>query len=577
MTYYPQKPYQEPRPIPRIDHPLLHFEHPQVSITQAYPKRTNMSAVGSSSKQMPAPIKLKVKVPTPFDGKRKELGQFTTQLELYFRFNQEYFPDDEKKVLFASTYLQGAAYDWFEGKLRDFLDETPEDRNESTDRVFASYKTFKDQLFQTFGEIDKERTAEQQLQMLCQTGSAADYSAKFQQYSAQTEWDEAALTARFYQGLKDRIKDDIARGERPARLELMISTAVRIDNRQYEREMERKGTYRFPARIGSKTNNKPRGGYQQPYYGPMPMELDGTQPRNDRKHGGKSQNTKKTFSCYNCGKPGHYAKDCRQPKQHVNATRSSHLGRRTVNAMERIHVDELDDYLADDSSISSFELVSCAQQPADKIPDSQDWDTTPETLARGSTTWYLPPNLEEYLEQQTKQQEQEDQEKQARMQHASLSWTGCYDDNCVVHRSEKDGAGWYPTAPKKRKTTASQKEKPRRHRNVCGALRWMYCYNINCKDHCKSKAMARWYPMEPTTRCDTPWWNVCKNHGCETHLLEKRERRFFPGGDDYERRNRTKEQTVDNCFEDSWQFCFAPLCEEHLASKRLAGHVPKNF
>jgi hypothetical protein len=28
--------------------------------------------------------------------------------------------------------------------------------------------------------------------------------------------------------------------------------------------------------------------------------------------------------------------------------------------------------------------------------------------------------------------------------HGSLSWTACFDDECQTHRSEKDGAGWYP-------------------------------------------------------------------------------------------------------------------------------------
>ncbi len=33
--------------------------------------------------------------------------------------------------------------------------------------------------------------------------------------------------------------------------------------------------------------------------------------------------------------------------------------------------------------------------------------------------------------------------------HDCLSWTACYDDNCFVHMSSKDGAGWWPQRPKK--------------------------------------------------------------------------------------------------------------------------------
>src|SRR5262249_47780790 len=33
--------------------------------------------------------------------------------------------------------------------------------------------------------------------------------------------------------------------------------------------------------------------------------------------------------------------------------------------------------------------------------------------------------------------------------HASLSWTGCYDDNCLVHIRDKEGSGWFPKDPRR--------------------------------------------------------------------------------------------------------------------------------
>ena len=33
--------------------------------------------------------------------------------------------------------------------------------------------------------------------------------------------------------------------------------------------------------------------------------------------------------------------------------------------------------------------------------------------------------------------------------HALLSWTGCYEDHCSVHLSDKQGSGWFPTRPRK--------------------------------------------------------------------------------------------------------------------------------
>ena len=83
------------------------------------------------------------------------------------------------------------------------------------------------------------------MQSLQQTRSATDYASKFQQLAAQTQWRAVPLVAQFYKELKDRVKDDIARVNQPSQLQSMITLAIQIDNRQYERELEKKSTYNF--------------------------------------------------------------------------------------------------------------------------------------------------------------------------------------------------------------------------------------------------------------------------------------------------------------------------------------------
>ncbi|KAH0613946.1 uncharacterized protein H6S33_005832 [Morchella sextelata] len=36
-------------------------------------------------------------------------------------------------------------------------------------------------------------------------------------------------------------------------------------------------------------------------------------------------------------------------------------------------------------------------------------------------------------------------------QHGLMSWTACYDDSCPVHFSDKNGSGWFPKAPRRRR------------------------------------------------------------------------------------------------------------------------------
>ena len=153
---------------------------------------------------------LKVKPPESYKGTRGGLKAFFSQVELYFEFNTKQFPKDKLKVLFASTYLQGPAFNWFNSFFCDFLENTPENRDNDTNKITQSCAKFKKKLVQTFENFDEKQAAEQKMQSLQQTGSTANYTAKFQQYAAQTQWENASLTVQFYQELKDRVKDNIA-------------------------------------------------------------------------------------------------------------------------------------------------------------------------------------------------------------------------------------------------------------------------------------------------------------------------------------------------------------------------------
>ena len=109
------------------------------------------------------------------------------------------------------------------------------------------------------------------MQLLRQTGSAANYASKFQQLAAQTQWGVVPLVAQFYKGLKDRVKDNVAQVNQPNQLQSMITLAIRINDRQYERELEKKGTYNFGKKDRYQKSPK------KDQYGTVPMELDTTE------------------------------------------------------------------------------------------------------------------------------------------------------------------------------------------------------------------------------------------------------------------------------------------------------------
>ena len=117
-----------------------------------------MSTTGSTRGQAPsvapeipapAPViikPLKINTPETFDSGSGKLQAFFSQVKLFFVFNAERFPTDKHKVLFASTYLRGPAFEWFNSFLTDFLNNKPDERDNNTVDVTQNYLNFKNKL-----------------------------------------------------------------------------------------------------------------------------------------------------------------------------------------------------------------------------------------------------------------------------------------------------------------------------------------------------------------------------------------------------------------------------------------------
>ena len=158
----------------------------------------------------------------------------------------------------------------------------------------------------------------------------------------------------------------------------MITLAVRIDDRQYERELERKSTYNFEKK--DKYQKSPK----KDQYDMVLMELDTTEKRNQSPR-------KETCKCYNCRKIGHLAKACRGKKQ-ANATQS----KKTKEKKKR-------------------------EPKEDKQLNATQTKTKPN--------------------------------------HATLSWTGCYDNDCYIHLSDKQESGWFSKRPQGKQLNATGRQK----------------------------------------------------------------------------------------------------------------------
>jgi hypothetical protein len=332
---------------------------------------------------------IKVKAPDTFGGERSKFKNFVLQLEIYQAFNDKRFQSETERVLWTVTLLTGTALNWVEGFVADYLQnkdangKVSSKMDDKTVEVFSTWEGFMKNFKSNFGEIDEHQTAVRAIYALRQKGSATGYTAEFQRYSVNTGWGDAALMDQYYVGLKDNIKDELTRRDKPDSLEELITEAVEIDNRFYERSLEKRGVFsegrntRYfpPAQRVRKQNTA----------WPQPMELDATMRREMSPQERQKHMTNKT--CFKCGKTGHMARNCRQgerqgSRRELNATQQGRGGYNQMQlcATRYIETSDANAELAElmqqaGSSSDDYELV---EHPSADTPDEMSEGTMEE-------------------------------------------------------------------------------------------------------------------------------------------------------------------------------------------------------
>jgi hypothetical protein len=244
----------------------------------------------------------KVQKPDLYYGDRKKLEDWFHQIQMYFLFTPV---GTEKKTLFTTTFLRGRAQHWIKPYLYKFLEDGPIDSD--TNGLFADFNALKENMRLVFGVTNDKETAIRVIQHLRQKSSASEYAIKFQEYALVTDWDNNALMTMFRRGLKENVKDELMRnGGIIDSLDILIRTAIDIDDKLYKRAIEKKHNFNPRGTFGF------NGGIKDNRSGD-PIDLSATQQR--RKPGQKkhqnNRSGKKSITCYGCGKEGHMKRDYR--------------------------------------------------------------------------------------------------------------------------------------------------------------------------------------------------------------------------------------------------------------------------
>ena len=157
--------------------------------------------------------------------------------------NPDKFGTNKKELLFIVSYLRGPAWEWIQPHLEDYLENDWNTMKPTSRAIFATKNELFQELQASFGYSNEQMEAERALQTIQQRGPVSKYKAEFQTLVVKTSWNDEAITAQFYRGLKDQIKDEIARGDRPTTPKDMYDLAMKIDERIYERQIEKKGGF----------------------------------------------------------------------------------------------------------------------------------------------------------------------------------------------------------------------------------------------------------------------------------------------------------------------------------------------
>ena len=236
----------------------------------------------------------KLAMPSRYHGDRASLRTFLCQCELIVELQPERFPNDDMKIGFIGSYLEGPAASWFAAV-------------KSTD-VCKSFVHFVGQFKGNFGDRELAENAAISLSSLTQGRSSInEYASKFRVIASDVKWNEEALMHQFVKGLNSDLQRGVAyQGKKFKSLSKMISKVINMGNQL----------------TSTQSRYVPQSSSTPPATSAEPMDIGAMQgvkrgpitPQERQRH--LSNNL-----CLYCGKPNHKAIDCpakKGPKRTIN-------------------------------------------------------------------------------------------------------------------------------------------------------------------------------------------------------------------------------------------------------------------
>jgi hypothetical protein len=239
----------------------------------------------------------KVSLPDKFDGHIARFRDFMVSVENVFALQSSRYPTDEIKTRFIGTLLSQDALGWF----RDIVEHRP--------GFLKNYAGFIQEFRELFDDPNAKRHAQAALKRLRQgRGSVLTYSSRFRRLAAETGYNDQALLDLFRSGLNDDVKDVLATSiEEPEDFERFMQFCIRIDQRLYDRRLERGGGARNTRPVGIVPRQESANS------GVSPMDLDAMRAEPNRTKRLTEEERRHRLDnglCLYCGENGHRLATC---------------------------------------------------------------------------------------------------------------------------------------------------------------------------------------------------------------------------------------------------------------------------